>query len=95
MSESKIDLERLASEAGFRTGNFHHGGEPFVQAVSSTTFRVELHKFAALVLEEAAKVCDVTPPEPFRPSIEAAHSIRAIAASLRPTHTTQGQSNAK
>ena len=30
------------------------------------------------VLEEAAKVCDVTPPQPFRPSIEAAHAIRAL-----------------
>ena len=29
-------------------------------------------------LEEAAKVCDVTPPYPFRPSIEAAHAIRLL-----------------
>lgn len=29
-------------------------------------------------LEEAAKVCDVTPPQPFRPSIEAANAIRAL-----------------
>lgn len=27
----------------------------------------------------AAEVCDVTPPSPFRPSIEAAHAIRAEA----------------
>lgn len=27
--------------------------------------------------EACAKVCDVTPPYPFRPSIEAAHAIRA------------------
>jgi len=27
--------------------------------------------------ELCAKVCDVTPPYPFRPSIEAAHAIRA------------------
>ena len=27
--------------------------------------------------EACAKVCDVTPPHPFRPSIEAAHAIRA------------------
>ena len=30
-------------------------------------------------LEEAARVCDVTPPYPFRASIEAAHAIRALA----------------
>jgi len=28
-------------------------------------------------IEACAKVCDVTPPYPFRPSIEAAHAIRA------------------
>lgn len=27
--------------------------------------------------EACAKICDTTPPEPFRPSIEAAHAIRA------------------
>ena len=28
--------------------------------------------------EACAKLCDVTPPYPFRPSIEAAHAIRAL-----------------
>ncbi|MDP3139857.1 MAG: hypothetical protein Q8N17_26410 [Burkholderiaceae bacterium] len=45
-----------------------------------------LARFAALVraderskaLDDAAAVCDVTPPYPFRPSIEAAHAIRAL-----------------
>ena len=41
-----------------------------------------LRRHAALVrakaLDEAAAVCDVTPPYPFRPSIEAAHAIRAL-----------------
>lgn len=32
----------------------------------------------AQALEDAARVCDVTPPHPFRPSIEAAHAIRAM-----------------
>lgn len=32
----------------------------------------------AQALDEAARVCDVTPPYPFRPSIEAAHAIRAL-----------------
>ena len=35
-------------------------------------------KAAVLAEREAcAKVCDTTPPYPFRPSIEAAHAIRA------------------
>jgi len=39
-------------------------------------------RFATLAadraLEAAAVECDVTPPQPFRPSIEAAHAIRAM-----------------
>jgi hypothetical protein len=36
------------------------------------------HKQELLAEREAcAKVCDTTPPYPFRPSIEAAHAIRA------------------
>lgn len=31
--------------------------------------------------EACAKLCDVTPPYPFRPSIEAAHAIRQRAQS--------------
>jgi hypothetical protein len=42
---------------------------------------VVLKAFEALVRaderEACAKVCDTTPPYPFRPSIEAAHAIRA------------------
>lgn len=41
--------------------------------------RVE-HIVEVAVLRErnaCARVCDVTPPYPFRPSIEAAHAIRA------------------
>ena len=30
--------------------------------------------------EACAKICDTTPPEPFRPSIEAAYAIRARGA---------------
>ncbi len=41
-----------------------------------------LMKFAKLIeaatREECARVCDVTPPQPFRPSIEAAHAIRSM-----------------
>ena len=32
----------------------------------------------AKAIEDAAKVADVTPPQPFRPSIEAAWAIRAL-----------------
>lgn len=28
--------------------------------------------------EQCARICDTTPPNPFRPSIEAAHAIRAL-----------------
>ena len=34
-------------------------------------------------LEEAARVCDVTPCQPFRPSIEAAWAIRALIGANR------------
>ena len=41
-----------------------------------------LERFATLAadraLEAAAQKCDVTPPQPFRPSIEAAHAVRAM-----------------
>jgi len=41
----------------------------------------DLIAFAKLIAqherEACAKVCDTTPPYPFRPSIEAAHAIRA------------------
>ena len=33
--------------------------------------------FTSVEREACAKVCDTTPPYPFRPSIEAAHAIRA------------------
>jgi hypothetical protein len=45
------------------------------------TFDEYLKTFAELVRaderEACAKLCDTTPPYPFRPSIEAAHAIRA------------------
>ena len=33
---------------------------------------------ARQAMEKCAEVCDVTPPYPFRPSIEAAHAIRVM-----------------
>ena len=37
----------------------------------------------AEALEDAAALCDVTPPYPFRASIEAAHAIRYLATNQR------------
>ncbi len=57
-----LDIEKLAREAGFQCLDLKigNGYEPIklVQPVSSTNIAVELSKFAGLVLEEAAKVCD-------------------------------------
>lgn len=52
----------------------------------------ELEACAAQEREECAKLCDVTPPEPFRPSIEAAHAIRARGkvAAIRAGQPTGG-----
>lgn len=37
---------------------------------------------ARLALERAVALCEVTPPYPFRPSIEAAHAIRELLKDL-------------
>ena len=43
---------------------------------------VQMREYAkrveAATREECAMVCDVTPPQPFRPSIEAAYAIRRM-----------------
>ena len=52
-----------------------------VDGVPCMTVTEHKHILAAArvaALEEAAKVCDVTPGQPFRPSIEAAWAIRAL-----------------
>jgi hypothetical protein len=75
-----IDFEGLALEAGLPAAiakKFRRDrGQDMTTPEKSYWAKVE--RFAALVLEAAARVCDVTPPEPFRPSIEAAHAIRAM-----------------
>lgn len=38
---------------------------------------IEQRKAVMEEREACARICDTTPPEPFRPSIEAAHTIRA------------------
>lgn len=69
---NREDIIRMAQEAGF----------PEHRAFSDLSdLYPRLERFAALVAaaerEACAKVCDATPPYPFRPSIEAAHAIRA------------------
>ncbi len=63
----KIDVAKLAREADQYADDFKN----FIPEARD-------EHFARLVLEEAAKVCDITPPDPFRPSIEAAHAIRSM-----------------
>lgn len=69
-----MNIEALAREAGGSPPNQRRNFWEFLPA--------DLTRFAALIraqaLDDAARVCDVTPPYPFRPSIEAAHAIRAL-----------------
>lgn len=71
---TRDDIIRMAHEAGIL-----EYGYPVGDRVAR-----ELETFAALVAaaerEACARICDTTPPEPFRPSIEAAHAIRARGA---------------
>ena len=66
----------MAREAGFK----EHNGMVYVTTIDDNCAE-ELKRLVALVRaderEACAKVCDATPPYPFRPSIEAAHAIRA------------------
>lgn len=53
----------------------------YVTTASTLIFAQHVAKIAAEREREAcARICDTTPPEPFRPSIEAAHAIRARGA---------------
>lgn len=70
-----VDLHGIALANGLPSGIADHPSfAPFMHEYKRA--------FAALLLEKAAQVCDVTPPEPFRPSIEAAHAIRRMAAGM-------------
>lgn len=51
-----------------------HGTRYYTEATVSRL----LAECRRMALEEAARVCDATPPHPFRPSIEAAHAIRRL-----------------
>ena len=69
-----IELARQAGGTPYT--NRHYHGE-----TAMAFGPVALERFVSLIRaderEACAKVCDVTPPYPFRPSIEAAHAIRA------------------
>lgn len=74
----------LAKQAGFKVKPFTGGAKAGKESVfdfGDVDVLENLKAFAQLVAaherEECAKVCDVTPGQPFRPSIEAAHAIRA------------------
>ena len=78
-----IDVKQLAEQAGIETDLWQMGAGSLVYSKHCDGIpRAEFEHFAALVeaatLERAAQVCDVTPPYPFRASIEAAHAIRAL-----------------
>jgi len=69
-----MNIKELAEQAGIKSPDLW-------KLTIGPTAIFQLEKFAELVAaherEECAKLCDVTPPPPFRPSIEAAHAIRA------------------
>lgn len=74
------EIEQLRAHAdAFADGYSGHFG---IRLRDARWQKVRDTHMAALVLERAAKVCDVTPPEPFRPSIEAAHALRNMAKGM-------------
>jgi len=70
---TKDEIIDIAESCGWDKGN------TWDDCMRCSPFNIEA--FAKLVAqnerEACAKVCDTTPPYPFRPSIEAAHAIRA------------------
>ena len=68
---TRDDIIRMAREAGL----------PYMYQTGEVANLGLVERFAALVAaaerEACAAICDTTPPYPFRPSIEAAHAIRA------------------
>lgn len=46
----------------------------------------EVARAVAAERERCARICDTTPPYPFRPSIEAAHAIRAAIRGSAQAH---------
>lgn len=69
-------MAREAHDAGAKAGGWVRQWEHMAPSQRKEWEAVAL-AVARLVAEDCAKVCDTTPPQPFRPSIEAAHAIRA------------------
>ena len=71
------DIIRMAREAD----EYADKHTPLFVTVPNEWQEIRDKRFAALVRaderEACAAICDTTPPYPFRPSIEAAHAIRA------------------
>ena len=71
LAMTRDDIIRMAREAGLLAED-----EAWV-----SPHQEAMERFATLVAaaerEACAAICDTTPPYPFRPSIEAAHAIRA------------------
>lgn len=73
-----IDVIKLAEQAGFRVIRIQtsqNESQEFIAPSHATDCTGAVKLLAALVLEEAARICDVTPPQPFRPSIAAAPDL--------------------
>ena len=85
---TRDEVIRMAEEAGI--GFQCHigiGGRENIstcgsQSIQKITRLVEMAMAAGAAAEReaCARICDTTPPQPFRPSIEAAHAIRARGA---------------
>ena len=80
--QSRADFENYASEDGELLAIDHMWDRDSRDNYVNPFMRAAWRAWQAArssALEEAAKVCDVTPPYPFRASIEAAHAIRLLA----------------
>lgn len=67
------DLERFAALVADKTAED-------ASFKANRSWRLMCEKMVAAEREACARICDTTPPQPFRPSIEAAHAIRARGA---------------
>ena len=75
-----MNIEQLAKEAGMNTSmwNYGAGSMAFTMGVEGVA-RGAIERFAALVIEECAKVCDVTWEGPHKTAADRlAASIRAL-----------------
>ena len=76
-----LDALPMPERTEFRpTVGRHYVG--FVHAYTANDIRAAHRDGARLALERSIALCDVTPPYPFRPSIEAAHAIRELLKEL-------------